>query len=254
VLLNELALDVRGPTGEDEMFVLESALSPMRTMVELANRVASGENSVAVDWSRVAAARLGAVAFAIRRAWIGERIVSEGTCAAPGCGQRFDVTLTISAYLAHHQPRRPRGVSPALEEGWFSLGGTMVRFRVPTVGDVLSVMDEERPALAISAACIDPPGVTAPVARRIDRALGALSPSLDGVVAGGCPSCGASVQLSFDPVTFTLAELQDIFAGLYRETHALASAYGWDEDTILRLPRGRRRRYWKMVIEGPSAA
>ncbi len=254
MLLNDLVLDVREPTGEDEMFVLESGLSPVRTMVELANRVASVSNGGAVDWARVPAARLGAVAFAIRRAWVGERIVSEGTCLAPGCGQRFDVTLSISAYLAHHRPRRPRGVSPAVEEGWFSLGETVVRFRVPTVGDVLSVMDEERPELAISAVCIDPPRVTAPIAKRIDRALGALSPSLDGVVGGGCPSCGTPVQLSFDPVVFTLSELRDIFVGLYGETHALASAYGWDEDTILRLPRGRRRRYWRMVVEGPSAA
>jgi hypothetical protein len=254
VLLSDLALDVREPTGEDEMFVLETALSPTRTMVELADRVASLANGGAVDWSRVPAARLGAIAFAIRRAWVGERIVSEGMCGAAGCGQRFDVTLTISAYLAHHRPRRPRGVGPAAEEGWFSLAGTSVRFRVPTVADVLSVMDDERPELAISAVCINPPGVTAPIARRIDRALGALSPGLDGVVAGGCPSCGATVQLSFDPVAFTLAELRDIFVGLYRETHALAGAYGWDEGTILRLPRGRRRRYWKMVVEGPSAA
>jgi hypothetical protein len=57
------------------------------------------------------------------------------------------------------------------------------------------------------------------------------------------------VALRFDPLIYTIAELRDIFAGTYRETHALASAYGWPEDTILRQPRSRRQRYAAMVFE-----
>jgi hypothetical protein len=254
VILNDLALDVREPTGEDELFVLETPLSPVRTMVELGNRVASVSNRGPLDWARLPAASLGAVALGIRRAWVGERVVSEGTCTGVGCGERFDVSLTVSAYLAHHRPRRPRAVSPAPEAGWYSLERTMTRFRVPTVADLLVAMDDARPGLAITSACVDPPDVTAGIARRIDRALGALSPSLDGLVGGACPSCGTAVTLSFDPVSYTLAELRGMFAGIYQETHALASAYGWDEGIILRLPRGRRRRYWRMVIEGRSVA
>jgi hypothetical protein len=254
VLLNDLAIDVREPTGEDELFVLETPLSPVRAMVHLAGRVVSINDGGVLDWATLPATRLGAVALGIRRAWVGERVVSEGTCTGDGCGERLDLSLTVTAYLAHHQPRRPRAVSPTAEEGWYSLGGTPARFRVPSVADLLAAIGEERPDLAISAACLDPPNVTAGVARRIDRALDALSPSLDGLVGGACPACGAAVTLFFDPVAYTFAELRGLFAGLYHETHALASAYGWEEATILRLPRSRRRRYWRMVVEDRSVA
>jgi hypothetical protein len=81
-----------------------------------------------------------------------------------------------------------------------------------------------------------------------------MAPSLDGPVGGLCPACGAEVALRFDPVTYTLLELRHTFAGIYRETHALASAYGWSEEAILRLSRTRRRRYAAMVFEDYRAA
>ena len=67
-------------------------------------------------------------------------------------------------------------------------------------------------------------------ARAVDRALAAMAPSLEGLVGGHCPECGAEVALRFDPLTYTMLELRDTFAGIYRETHALASAYGWSEE------------------------
>jgi len=72
------------------------------------------------------------------------------------------------------------------------------------------------------------------------------------VGAAACPACGAGLTARFDPVAYTLAELRDAFAGIYQETHALASGYGWQEEVILRLPRARRQRYCAMIIDERS--
>ena len=100
-------------------------------MVALAERVATVDGRPP-DWKQVAAAQLGAVALAIRRAWIGDRIISEGRCPQPGCGERVDVSFSSTTYLTHHRRRRPRNVS-AGDDGWYQLAGSGVRFRIPSV-------------------------------------------------------------------------------------------------------------------------
>jgi hypothetical protein len=247
-----LALEVREPLGEDELFLLETALPPVMAVVALAERVATVPGGDAPDWARWPAAQLGAVALGIRRAWIGDRIVSERRCPRPACGEKVDVSFTITAYVAHRRPRRPRNVLPDGEDGWYVLAGGGVRFRLPTVEDLLTAIADEDTAVTLAARCLDPTALPATVTRTVDRALSSLAPSLDGLVGGACPACGADVTARFDPIAYTLAELRDVFAGIYRETHTLASAYGWREEEILRLPRARRQRYGAMITDERS--
>jgi hypothetical protein len=247
--ISGLPLALREPDGFDELSVLESPLQGMAAMLDLARRVATLPDGAPVGWDELPAADLGGLSLLIRRAWIGESIRTGGTCPEPGCGERFDVSFPVSPYLAYHRPRRPRGVVPAPVGGWFTLAGSDVRFRIPSVGDVLAAAAAEDPGLGLAARCIDPPGVPSPVSRRIDRALSALAPSLEGVVGGNCPTCGAALSLAFDPLAYTLAELRDAFQSVYAETHALASAYGWTEEAILAMPRSRRRRYAALIAQ-----
>jgi hypothetical protein len=241
------AIDVREPVGDDELFLLETRLAPAAALVALAGRVATVAGRPP-DWEQVAAAQLGAVALSIRRAWIGDRILSEGRCPEPGCGERVDVSFGGTAYLAHHRPRRPRNVY-AGDDGWYELARSPVRFRIPSVADLLIAVESAEPGAVLGCRCLEPAELPARAARAVDRALAALAPSLEGFVGGDCPACGAQLSLRFDPLTYTMAELRDAFAGIYRETHALASAYGWPEETILRQPRSRRQRYAAMVFE-----
>ena len=55
--------------------------------------------------------------------------------------------------------------------------------------------------------------------------------------------------MRFDPLVYTLTELRNAFSGIHLETHALATAYGWPEEAILALPRGRRRRYASIIAD-----
>lgn len=243
-------IEVREPTGDDELFLLETRLAPAAALVALADRVATFAGRPP-DWTQLSAARLGAIALGIRRGWIGDRILSAGRCPESGCAERVDVSFSSATYLAHLRPRRPRNVCVD-DDGWYRLAARPVRFRIPSVADLLVAGDSTEPAAALGSRCLEPAELPAPAARAVNRALAALAPNLEDLVGGQCPACGAEVALRFDPLTYTIAELRDVFAVIYQETHALASAYAWSEESILRLPRSRRQRYATMVFEDRS--
>jgi hypothetical protein len=243
-------LAVREPAGADEVFVVETALAPLPALAELAARVTSGAGGDPLDVAGLPVTDLDAAALMIRRAWIGDAIQADTRC--PACGERIDVAFGIGDYLGHHQPRRPRGVTG--DAGWFTLDRARVRFRVPTVADLLAASAASRPAQALSSRCIEAPELPRALARRLDRALDALAPRLDGLLGGACPACGEAVSLRFDPLGYVLAELKNVFSGVYLDVHALAAAYGWREDVILALPRSRRRRYAAAIADGRRVA
>ncbi len=252
-------LVVREPTGQDELYVVETDLAPLPALLGLAARVASTSAGTEVDWAGLPASDVGAVALAIRQVWLGDAISTDTQCPQPTCGERIDVAFGIDDYLGHHRPRRPRGVtsseaSQGPDSGWFALGGADVRFRIPTVGDVIAAWHEPEPDTALLGRCVEPAEISRGVARRLDRALSALAPSLSDLVGGGCPACGHQVALRFDPVSYTLADLRNAFAGVLWQTHAIAAAYGWPEDAILALPRRRRARYASIIDDERSVA
>ena len=248
LLVSGTALTVREPNGQDEVFLAETALAPLPAVLELARRVAGAADGTAVDWAGLPAPDIGATALEIRQSWFGDLIRSDARCADPECGEQIDVSFSIRSYLLHHRPRRPRGVIQAPPgDGWFSLTHAPVRFRVPTVADLLAVMSDRRPEEALSSRCIDAAEISRALARRLDNALSALAPNLDDMLGGRCPGCGRQVTARFDPLGYTLAELRNAFSGIFLETHALAAAYGWPEEVILALPRSRRRRYASII-------
>jgi hypothetical protein len=242
-------LAVREPTGADEVFVVETPLAPLPALIELASRVTSSAAGGPLDVAGLPATDLDAAALMIRRAWVGDAIRADTVCPAPGCGERIDAAFGIGDYLDHHRPRRPRGVTETPEAGWFTLDRVQVRFRIPTVADLLAASAASRPAQALSGRCIDAPEVPRALARRVDHALAALGPRLDDLIGGACPACGEVVTMRFDPLGYVLAELRNVFSGVYLEVHVLAAAYGWPEDAILALPRSRRRRYASAIAD-----
>lgn len=247
-----IPLAVAEPTGHDEVYVTETALAPVRLMAGLASRVATTGDGDPVDWAGLPATDLGAAALIIRRCWLGDAIRTDTRCPDPGCRERIDVGFGIGDYIGHHQPRRPRAVTPAADAtgpGWFTLTGAAVRFRVPTVGDLLAAESAGQPADGLARLCIEGAQVSRALARRLDRALSAMAPSLDDLVGGECPACGREVALRFDPIGYALADLRGAFSGIYTQAHALAAAYGWPEETILALPSRRRRQYASLIAD-----
>lgn len=249
-----ITLAVREPTGADELYVVETALPPSAALTGLAHRVTSTAAGDPIDWAGLPAADLAAAALLIRRSWLGEAIRTDTECPEAGCRERIDVSFGVGSYLAHHRPRRPRGVLAAEEAGWFTLAETAVRFRIPTVADLLAAESNGRPADTLLGRCVDAPETSRALARRLDRALGRLAPTLNDLLGGTCPACGRDVTMRFDPLGYVLAELRNAFSGVLVEAHTLAFAYGWPEGAILALPRGRRQRYASYIADERPAA
>jgi len=234
----------RDATGADELLVLQSVAPAAATIVALAERLLRGATGGPVDWPALPAVDVGAAALAIRASWLGDAIVGEVRCHDPECAAPLDVGFSIRAYLAHHAPRRLRGVTRDAD-GWLRLPDADVRFRVPTVADLLAVAPGDERALRER--CVDPPNVPAAVVRRVERALEALAPPLDGAVSGLCPECGSAVALSFEPAAYVLAELRQASHELDLHVHELAFAYHWTERAILELGRRRRTGYVALI-------
>jgi hypothetical protein len=235
---------LREPTGEDELLVLQGAGSPAVTTLALARRLGTTPSGAPIDWPALPAVDLGAVALLIRASWLGNTLRTEALCPGTGCGEPIDVAFGIAAYLEHHRPRPFRG-AVAHDDGWFELRGADVRFRVPTIADLLAAI-EGGPATMLER-CVRPSDPSPALERRVDRALEALAPRLDGELEGTCPSCGQTVDLRFEPIAYALEELRDAATGLYGQVHELASAYHWSEQAILALDRRRRNGYVAMV-------
>lgn len=253
---------LREPTGEDELFVLEHRGHPAETVLGLAFRLwsppmASGGTPAGPAASRpecpapgrlLPAVCAGSIALQVRRDWLGDLVRTDVACPAPRCGQRVDVAFSIGDYLGHHRPRAFRGATPEPGgTGWLVLTGSKVRFRVPTISDLVAALATADPEDTLAQRCVRPGRVPADLARRVDRALTALAPSLAGDVTGSCPECGQQVSLRFDPVSYALAELRDAAAGVHEQVWLLASAFGWREGEILRMPRRRRAIYAELA-------
>lgn len=232
-------LRIREPRGDDELLVLESAGSAAQTMLALATRLATAEDGSALDWPALPAVDLGAAALLVREAWLGGTIRTEALCPSAECAEPIDVSFGIAAYLDYHRPRSFRG---AVEDGsgWFALTGADVRFRIPLIADLVG---------GTVADCVCPAGLSPAAARRVDRALEAVAPRLDGDLTGACPACGRSVELRFEPISYVIEELRDASSGLFAQVHELARAYHWSEAAILALDRTRRRGYVSLIRE-----
>jgi hypothetical protein len=251
---SRIGLVVDEPTSADELFVVETSLAPPSAWLELATRVGRADGRGELKWMQLPAVDLAAAALAVRRAWLGDAITATAECPDPGCAERIEVAFGIGEYLEHHRPRPSKGALATSDTAWYALKGAAVRFRIPTVADLMDALGDPEPERALAGRCVDPPDVRSRVARRVDAALSALAPRLDDLVGGACPACGEEVALRFDPIAYTFRELQELFSGIHREIHSLASAYGWPEQAILALPRRRRVRYASIIADERSVA
>lgn len=247
-----LEVTIHRPTGAEDLLLMEAP--DCDTALALAARVASPADGMAVDWGALCVTDLDALLLQIRRLALGDVIRAEVVCPAQGCGSQVDVAFDIREYLAGHRPRRPRGVEPATEAGWFRLRGTPATFRLPTADDQVAIADSPHPERGLALRCIRPQALPAAQRGRVEAAMEALAPNLSGEIQGTCPDCGGALRMRFGVQEFCLRELRDQAAFLFEEVHLLASEYHWSQAEILALPHERRMRYAEVVRQERSSA
>ncbi len=225
-------------TGADDLALLESGLGLDAAIALVGGRArTSGGDRIAA--TELPVGDLDAIVVELRRAALGDRMIAEGRCGA--CGSAIDIAFALSAFQAHHSPRRPRNVAPE-PDGWWTLRGATFTFRIPSGGDVLAASASESPADVLAELCFRG-GPGARERRAAERAMALLAPTLSAEVQGTCPECKDSVGLWADVRALCLADLRFGAGCVLEEVHLLASAYHWRERDILGMVSSRRAAY-----------
>ncbi len=231
-----LLADARPPAGAEEALLWEAHELDRAFALDLVRRL-----TTAAAPAELSVHDFEALLLHLHLLVFGDEISADSVCT---CGERVDVSFSISAFLAHRAPRRPRGVAAADEAGWFSLAGTAVAFRLPTIGDQIAAAREPDPVKALAARCVR----GSPVPARVERAMAALAPPLSGPIEGTCPHCAQMISLAFDVPSFVLRELRVQASAICEHVHLLAGHYHWPEEKILSLPVRRRQSYVDLVV------
>jgi hypothetical protein len=139
-------------------------------------------------------------------------------------------------------------------------GGAVVvngqTFRVPTSRDVALAARESDPELAarrLAENCRiaggDPAVCPVTDLEEVGRQMSLADPMAEIMIALACPACGSDNSSHLDIAGFLWTEIEARAKRLLLEIHALASAYGWTEETVLSLSDQRRAAYLQLVRE-----
>jgi hypothetical protein len=176
----------------------------------------------------------------------------EGLAECPSCGETVQFALDAGE-LAKSAPPPPG-------ERSVDVAGRVVVYRLPTTADLEAVaaeQDAEAAARRLAERCVirlDGPGHSAPDLAADDDVLAAVAERIDhdDPLAGLdldllCPECGDRWLAPFDAASFVVGEVRHRAHRLLLEVDALARAYGWREEDILRMPDARRELYVELV-------
>jgi hypothetical protein len=184
-----------------------------------------------------------ALLAALLRAMAGPVVWTRARCG--GCGAPLDVPVDLAA-VADAPVREPGEVLTA------EVAGGMVRFRLPTTEDLLTVLGMA-PAAArhrlFERCLIDVDGQSsgAELAGAVDAAMERASPAGAVQIGVGCPDCDTTTVTALDIPVLVWAELEARATGLLADVHVLASAYGWPEPEVLALSPERRAAYLELA-------
>jgi hypothetical protein len=259
----------------EELLLLEGGHDDYVLALELLRNLADPVGSAppsgdtASDWLDLTSTDLDIFVLRLRDAMLGNRIVTDVYCPEKRCRTRIDISFEIDAYIAHQFPSRGRNRADKIsgEPGWFRLAATRrngaepsnpteitVTFRLPTVGDLLSVAAQADAERQLEERCIRPSGIPAGRRLAVEAAMERLAPCMSQVLRGQCPECGVEVTAAFNPRQYCLRELRNLAAFLYEEVDVLARRYHWPESLILALPWARRKSYAEVARRRTDAA
>ena len=234
------------PTGAEDVLLVEAGPPGLGVAIALLDRLVARLDGGAIDWFALTPTDIDVMLLLVRRRVIGDAVIASARCGAPSCGARVDISFSIAAYLAHHEPS-DHALAPA-RDGWFQLDGA-VEFRLPSAADQLAIALDPDPEGALLQRCVRSAASSNQIRGRVEAAMESIAPSLFTDLEGPCPECGTTVHASFDPVQFALRELRDQARLVFEETLAIARETHWSEADILSLPTARRARYAELIGE-----
>jgi hypothetical protein len=180
----------------------------------------------------------------------------EGYLACPGCNARLEFTLPIAPVIERLRQSTSLVKMPEV------IGETGFTMRLATASDLLSIanmtnlVDARKQLLA---RCLSTPQ-DAELSLDLFPALenpefcqlaietfDALQSDAEINVELLCAECGGSHSVDLDMGRFLWSEVRSAAMRLMGDVHGLASAYGWQESSILAMGDIRRRAYLEMI-------
>lgn len=252
----------RTPDGNDDLAMLEAggnvverALIALDRLAVVEGRAGAETQDAGPAWPELTVTDFEVALLRLRRFLFGDSMSCLFRCPVEGCGERMEPEFSISDLLEDVQPSLPKQVARADEaQGWFSLRSGDVRFRLPTVGDQVNVVDEPRGYEELASRCIEGKSLNARALAQVERAMAAMAPRVSRVMEGICPACGAALKMLLYVPELVMNELRFAAAGVHEEIHAIAAAYHWDEQSILAMPQVRRQAYVETIQQHARAA
>lgn len=242
-----MAIAIRALTGEDEAGIAAEAAAGAAVLdlvVSLLGQTAAQDGAPLADPRSLTVGEAQALALRLRAASFGATLRTALTCSA--CGDVLSLDLDARDLVV-----TDARVDPVIE-----VAGIVLVCRAPRVADVLAASatgDALAAARALLARCVSATDGTgravaiadcpSAVADAAAAHVLALDPNAETVLACACPACGEALSAVLDPASFLLAEVAGQEEALFAEVLAIAARTGWDEASILAMPRRRRRAY-----------
>ena len=166
----------------------------------------------------------------------------------PSCQRKMDVTLDLAEAPVEGALQTQIAFEMSLDSG------RSVRFRLPNGGDqeaVAGMAFDDAVSALFDRCLIDGGGAELSESDRqaISDEMERIAPNLEIELDLECPECAHQFSVEFDVASFFFAELLASQKTLLREVHHLAFHYGWSEEAILALDRGRRRAYLSLLAD-----
>jgi hypothetical protein len=214
------------------------------------------------DVYRMTAGQRDQALLELRERVFGSRMALALAC--PACRERLDLEIDVKdlALPTGALPAEASEVDDSCEHS-IDVEGYSVWFRVPNVGDLMSLADgaPENVGSRLLEACVtraEREGAAVParelpeiVLAALDAALRAADPGANSEIGVGCQACGHDFGAPFDIGTVLWSELDTWAKRTLFEVHSLAAAYGWREPDVLALTP--RRRWYYMQLAGAGA-
>ena len=162
------------------------------------------------------------------------------------CGESFTFQFDISELISIQDvAAEATGLTLGTDGCWSAKAGLSIR--PPTLGDLDQNASPEmlRRSLVTKGDATD---------SDVEQLIEAASPLLTLSIGTQCPHCDEPQEVGFDMAGYLVASIGAERAFLIRETHLLASRYGWTRESIMALPRGDRRAYAALIESERSAA
>ena len=237
---------LRPLAGEEDLLLAEGA--PDRTTaVALLGRLVCGAAGEAVDVAALAVTDVQILLLALHQRLHGADISASLTCRHGDCAAAIAVSFDIVAYLDHHLPKTTPRTEPDEEIGWWRLSGTDIRYRLPTIGDVIAAETAPQAELLLRRRCLAEPDAPSAIRLKAERMMARQAPNLSQVIDATCPDCGRTTPFLFDIESYVMSVLRAEAAFVFRDTHLLALHYHWPEAVILAMPRARRVRHAELL-------